>query len=283
MALEAASRRCSLVAVASGAERGPEETQVSQAVSHSKTDSEEERRLVDRYRTHLRNTLPTVRARMSEALARSGRGEDDAVLIGVTKGHPAAVLRAAGAEGLVHLAENRPELLAERREVLDPAAVCWHLVGHVQRRKAREVVAGADLFHALDSIRLAERLSRLCVEAGTTLSVLMQINTSGEETKGGFTPTESLEALDRICELPSLDVRGLMTMAPFVGDERTVRTVFQRLRELQERAGALPGYTGTELSMGMSNDYEWALEEGSTMVRIGTALFGERPPQPSTT
>jgi len=256
---------------------------VAQAVFRSEAESADEPRLIEEYRARLTAELPGIRARMAEALARSGRTAVDARLVAVTKGHPDAVLRAAWEAGLTDLGENRPELLARRRAALPEPGVRWHLIGHVQRRKAKDALDGADLFHALDSAKLAERLSRLAAERETRMKVLVQVNTSGEGSKGGFDPVEALEQLDRLAALPGLDVRGLMTMAPFVADEGVVRTAFRHLRELHEEAKGLPSYTGSELSMGMTNDYEWALEEGSTMVRIGTALFGDRPQPPERT
>ncbi|MEZ4415005.1 MAG: YggS family pyridoxal phosphate-dependent enzyme [Gemmatimonadota bacterium] len=228
------------------------------------------------YRDRLRESLPRIEAGMAEAAVRSGREASAVRLVAVTKGHPVAALRAAWAEGIADLGENRPEILVERRGLLPAGAVRWHLIGHVQRRKAREAAEAADLFHALDSERLAERLSRVLEEEGRVLPVLLQVNTSGETVKGGFEAAEALDALGRVLELPGLEVRGLMTMAPFVEDEGWIRRTFRRLRELHEQATALSRYQGTELSMGMTHDFEIAIEEGSTMIRVGTALFGER-------
>ena len=253
---------------------------VAQAVVRSEAGSADEPKLIEAYRARLAAELPGIRARMADALARSGRTGAQARLVAVTKGHPKEVLRAAFEAGLTDLGENRPELLEPRRRAFPEPGIRWHLIGHVQRRKAKGALRGADLFHALDSVRLAERLSHLAVEHEVRMKVLLQVNTSGEASKGGFDPSEALEHVDRLAALPGLEVQGMMTMAPFVADEGLVRTAFRRLRELHERARSLSSYAGTELSMGMTNDYEWALEEGSTMVRIGTALFGDRPQPP---
>lgn len=150
------------------------------------------------------------------------------------------------------------------------------MIGHLQSRKAREVLGLADLLHSVDTLKLARRLSGLAVEMERSLPILVQVNTSGEDAKSGFEGSEALEAIHQILELPGVDLRGLMTMAPFVDDERVLRKTFAALRHVQEEASRLPGYRGQELSMGMTNDFELAIEEGSTMVRIGTALFGER-------
>ncbi|MEZ4423203.1 MAG: YggS family pyridoxal phosphate-dependent enzyme [Gemmatimonadota bacterium] len=244
----------------SDAERGPPLTPPEQA-----------------YHERVSVALPELRRRMQDAAVRSGRPADAVRLLAVTKGHPLAAVRAARAAGLCDLAENRPESLVERRGAFPDPDVRWHLIGHVQRRKAPDAVEAAHLFHALDSVRLAERLDRVADETGRRLPVLVQVNTSGEGSKGGFTVEEAPEALTRLVTLPGLLVRGLMTMAPFVEEEEPVRETFRRLRALHEDARrAVAGYEGTELSMGMTNDYEIAIEEGSTMIRIGTALFGER-------
>jgi len=155
--------------------------------------------------------------------------------------------------------------------------VNWHMVGHVQSRKAKQVAEVADFLHSLDRMKLARKISAYAVEAGRRMPALVQVNFMGEETKSGFSRDEATEAIHEILELPGVEVRGLMTMAPFVEDEKTLREAFSGLRRIHEGARKLQGYTGTELSMGMTNDFELAVEEGSTMVRIGTALFGERP------
>ena len=134
----------------------------------------------------------------------------------------------------------------------------------------------ADLIHSVDSPRLARRFSRVATDAERRVAVLIQVNTSGEESKGGFEGEGALERIQEAAELPGLDVRGLMTMAPFVDDEKVLSTSFRRLRELSERLRSVTDAVGPELSMGMTNDMEIAIREGSTMIRIGTALFGER-------
>ncbi len=151
------------------------------------------------------------------------------------------------------------------------------MIGRLQRRSAPRVRGLVSLVHALDSIQLAERLERTAPPGGKRLRVLVQVNVSGEASKAGFAPAELEGALEQLTELDTLAVEGLMTMAPFTRDERVLRRTFRGLRELHEAAKRLPRYRGRELSMGMSNDYQLAVEEGSTIVRIGSALFGERP------
>ena len=230
------------------------------------------------YETRLRENLPRIREAIEDAARRSGRGEGEVTLVAVTKAHPPEALRAALNLGMKDLGENRLEEMEEKVRLLGRDAATWHMVGHVQSRKARLAVELADLVHSVDSLKLGRRLSRFAQEEARTLPVLVQVNTGEEEAKSGFSPDGAVERIHELVELPRLDVRGLMTMAPFVEDESVLRDTFVGLRMIHERAlDAVPGYGGTELSMGMTNDFELAVEEGSTMVRIGTALFGERP------
>jgi pyridoxal phosphate enzyme (YggS family) len=155
--------------------------------------------------------------------------------------------------------------------------VRWHLIGHLQRNKAARALPFFDLLHSLDNLRLAEVLSRAAVEQGRTVAVLAQVNTSGEETKGGFEAAEAVDAVARIAGLPGIEVHGLMTMAPLTDDEAVLRRTFRAARALfDEAARQVPAFVPRHLSMGMSNDFELAVEEGGTLVRVGSVLFGER-------
>lgn len=226
----------------------------------------------------LQANVDRIREEVRAAAERSGRSPDHVTLVAVTKGHPFDVVEAALAVGLRHLGENRVESLVERaaRVVVEPECL-WHMVGRLQRRQAPDLHGVAHLVHSVDSVRLAERLSRTAPEERPPLRILVQVNTSGEEAKTGFRREEAVEGVARILELPGLEVDGLMTMAPFTDREPVLRRTFAGLRELaEELRRELPGYRGRELSMGMSNDYQVAVEEGSTMIRLGTALFGER-------
>ena len=228
------------------------------------------------YLERLAITLPRVRETVAEAARRAGRDPADVRLVAVTKGHPPEAAEAALASGLTDLGENRVEELEGKVARLGHAAR-WHLIGHVQSRKVQRAVEIADLIHSVDSLKLAEKLSRVCADAGKgTFPVLLQVNVSGEETKGGFSGKEALASLVRVAELPALRVEGLMTMAPFTDDERVLRSTFRGLRELLEALRREHPEVGRELSMGMTNDLGVAIEEGSTMVRVGTALLGER-------
>lgn len=232
------------------------------------------------YRSRLQESVPRVREAVRAAAGRAGRDPAEVTLVAVTKGHPPAAVEAALDAGLRDLAENRMGSLEERARQVPEAA--WHMVGHVQRRKAPRLfdVEGLRLLHSLDSLRLARRIERVA-PAGATLPVLVQVNTSGEESKGGFAPEALLDDLEELAGLSALRVEGLMTMAPLTGDEEVLRTAFRSLRDLHRRArDRAQESIGEHLSMGMSNDYPIAVEEGSTMIRLGTALFGERPDHP---
>ena len=225
----------------------------------------------------LQENLSLVREAIEAAACRAGREGREVKLVAVTKSHPPEAIRAALALGIRDIGENRIEELGEKAEILGRHAAVWHMVGHLQSRKARQAVGTVDLLHSLDTVKLARRLSSFAVEDGSVLPVLIQVNVSGEGAKSGFPADQAMEDIHQILELPRLEVRGLMTMAPFVDDHRILRRTFAGLRRTLEEAGRLPGFVGRELSMGMTHDFELAVEEGSTMVRIGTALFGERP------
>ena len=240
------------------------------------------------YERAVRERLPRVRERVAAAAGRSGREPSEVRVVAVTKGHHAAAVRAAVAAGLRDLGENRVGELGNKLSFLRDAArsdpgwalpegVTWHMIGHVQRRQAGGAARFADLIHSVDSPRLAEKLSRIGVAEGRRVPVLVQVNVSGEATKGGFPEAEALEGIAGVAALPGLRTEGLMTMAPYTSSEPTLRDTFRRTRLLLEAAAGIEGLEGRELSMGMSNDFEIAIEEGSTMVRLGTTLFGERP------
>jgi len=228
------------------------------------------------YGERLQHTLPRVREGIAAAALRGGRDPAAVTLVAVTKGHPVAAVRAALAAGLSQLGESRVEELEEKAEAVEAGAARWHMIGHVQSRKAARAVAAADLIHSVDSLRLAGRVGRAALDAGRgAAAVLLQVNTSGEGSKGGFRWEEAADVLPEVAELEGLQVGGLMTMAPLTNDEAVLRASFSRLRELLAGLRRHRPEVGQELSMGMSNDVEIAVEEGSTMVRIGTALFGE--------
>ncbi len=229
------------------------------------------------YEERLRENLPRVRGAIEEAAREAGRDPGDVRLVAVTKGHPLEAVRAALAAGLSDLGENRVSELEMKAAAVDPGTVRWHMIGHLQRRKAPRVVGLTELIHSVDSVRLAERLDRVAEEARVgPVRVLAQANTSGEDAKYGLEGEGALDAVLRIAELPRLRLEGLMTMAPLTDQEPVLAATFAGLRRLLEDARARSDRVGPELSMGMTNDLKVAVREGSTLVRIGTALFGAR-------
>jgi PLP dependent protein len=230
------------------------------------------------YEERLRGSIPRVRDAMADALQRAGRS--DAVrLVAVTKGQPLAAVEAAVRCGLDELGENRVQELDAKRAAYpaDAPRPVWHLIGHLQRNKVRRALALSDLIQSIDSLRLAEEVSREAVRAGVTARILVQVNVSGETTKGGFDAAGGAGQVARVTALPGLSCEGLMAIAPYVDDEAVLRDTFAGTRRLLEQCvtESVP-LSGRELSMGMSHDFRIAIEEGSTMVRLGTVLFGER-------
>jgi pyridoxal phosphate enzyme (YggS family) len=223
--------------------------------------------------------LAGVRDRVERAAVRADRAPEDVELLPVTKGHPASTIEAVIAAGLPRIGENRIPETAEKQEALGGRrGVAWHLIGRLQGNKARKAMGLFDVIESVDSAKLARRLSRLADEAGgVPVEVLLQVNASGEGSKAGWTPEDLAIDLAEMCALPGLEVAGFMTMAPFTDDAAVLRATFRRVRELRDRClEEVPGFSGRVLSMGMSNDFELAIEEGSTRVRLGTVLLGER-------
>lgn len=233
--------------------------------------------------------VATVRARIAEACAKVGRDPLAVTLLAVSKTHPVEAVLEAAAAGVQHFGENRVEEAANKIPQVNSRAngpLVWHMIGHIQSRKARDVVPLFQVVQSVDSVKLAEKLSRLAVERGLRLDVLVEINISGEATKGGFAAcgwTEQPEVraalwrdLAQVLALPGLNVRGLMTMAPIANDMEQVRPVFRGLFALRQALAESFGAPLPELSMGMTDDYPVAVEEGATIVRVGRAIFGER-------
>ncbi len=221
----------------------------------------------------LAERLAEVRERIDAATARGGHGQAVRV-VAVTKGHGPEAVTAAWHAGLEDIGENRvQEALQKMANVT--VQVRWHLIGHVQRNKVKWLQQ-FHLIHSLDSPRLADAVHAFGVSRGRPIDTLVQVNVVGEETKGGFPPSEVEREAERLASLPGIRVLGVMTMAPLETDERTLRAVFAGARRLRGVLAAA-GHQARELSMGMSNDFEVAVEEGSTLVRLGTVLFGVRP------
>lgn len=229
----------------------------------------------------IRERLRRVQDRIRAACARVGRDPRGVRVVGVTKGFDAELAAAAARAGVVELGENRVQEAREKiprvRELVGEDAVTWHLVGHLQRNKARWAVQLFTWVHSVDSPELAHELSRRACAAGRTLHVLVEVNVAKEATKHGTTLERAPALVELVSRLPGLRVAGLMTVAPQSPDPEHVRWVFRALRELRDRIRVGHGLELPELSMGMTDDFEVAVEEGATLVRLGRALFGERP------
>lgn len=228
-----------------------------------------------------------VRDRIEAAARRTGRDPAAVRLVTVTKSQPLEVVWAAAAAGMRLLGENYPEEAAAKIDILKKEFdVEWHMIGHVQSRKAELVARRFTMLHSLDSLKLARRLDGLCAAAGRTLPALLEFNVGGEESKFGFPAWDErlwpdlVPLLEPILVLPRLRLAGLMTMPPFFEDPECSRPYFRLLRRLRDfLAGRFPAVGWDELSMGTSVDYETAVEEGATYVRVGAAIVGPRPPK----
>ncbi len=219
--------------------------------------------------------IEAVRARITAACDRSERTVDEVKLVAVSKRHSPDSVRALAECGVVVFGESRVQE-AGQKIPLCPGGLTWHMIGHVQRNKARVVARLFSYVHSVDSLRLLEALDAAAGEVGKTLPVLLEVNVSGEGSKFGFTPGEVPAVLEQCQSLVNLNVSGVMTIPPFTPDVEGARPHFARLRELRDEWRVESGFPLDELSMGMSHDFEVAIEEGATWIRLGTILFGER-------
>jgi pyridoxal phosphate enzyme (YggS family) len=238
-----------------------------------------------------------IQERIAQTAQRAGRRAEEITLVAVSKTWPADVVVAAYQAGMRHFGENRVEELTEKRAAVEvilgqASGIAWHLIGALQSRKTSLAAAHADVFHALDRLKIAHRLSRLLVENGRVLPLFLEVNVSGEASKSGYvadnwendaTQRENLRKdVETIAVLPGLQLQGLMTMAPWAAEPEVVRSVFKRTRLLARWLETSSGLqlpvsaTLTRLSMGMTDDFEIAIEEGATHIRVGRALFGSR-------
>ncbi len=222
--------------------------------------------------------LNRVRERMAEAAARSGRSVEAITLVAVTKTVPIERIQEAIAAGVKHLGENRVQEAREKIPRID-ADVIWHMIGHLQRNKAKYAVELFDMVQSVDNLSLAQELDKRAARVQRVMPVLIEVNTSGEPTKFGVEPAQALNLAREVDGLPHLQLRGFMTIAALSDDMERVRDCFKQLREIFENARVKSWERATidVLSMGMSHDFEVAIEEGATMVRIGSAIFGPRP------
>jgi len=229
-------------------------------------------------KTSVRENLLRIQERIASAAERAGRRTEEITLIGVSKTHPASAIREAFEAGIRHFGENRVQEWEGKRTGTEGLAATWHLIGHLQSNKTARA---ARLFHSIDSVddvAIAQRLDRARAEAGMTgkLRVLIEVRVAPEETKSGVEISELAPLAARCAELPRLHLAGLMCIPPFLEDAEQVRSYFRRLRELRDELTVKLGIDLPVLSIGMSHDFEVAIEEGSTEVRVGTALFGVR-------
>lgn len=221
----------------------------------------------------------SARERIAAACARAGRRPDEVTLVGVTKTCGPEVVDALIDAGIADVGESRIQEYLQKNPAVTRACR-WHFIGTLQRNKASKAVGEFEMIQSVDSLRLAEALSRLSGERGVTTRVLLEVNTSGEETKHGFESGEVVSAAERVAGMAGLSMEGLMTIGPFTDDPERIRRAFVELRALRDRAQAALGRPLPHLSMGMSDDFEIAVEEGSTIVRLGRVLVGERPKAP---
>ena len=220
--------------------------------------------------TTLSQRLASIRERISAAAERAGRDASEVALVAVSKTHPSSAVSEVLAAGQTVFGENKVQEAEWKRP--EVGAGTWHLIGHLQSNKARKAVKVFDVIESVDSLDLAQRLERICAEEGRErLPVYVQVDLAGEETKTGADESELGSIVDFLKTSSHLELKGLMTIPPFLDDVEQVRPYFRRLRELRD--ALVPG---GGLSMGMSNDFEVAIEEGATLVRVGTAIFGER-------
>ena len=221
--------------------------------------------------------LKKVEERIQAACLRSGRKREDVTLIAVSKTKPVELLREAYDSGIRYFGENKVQELCAKYEEM-PSDIHWQMIGHLQRNKVRQVVGKAELIHSVDSLRLAEAIDKEAGKQGITARILLEVNMAKEDTKFGLMPEEVLDFTKEIVRFQNIRVEGLMTIAPFVADPEENRIHFANLRKLSVdiRKEKVNNVTVSILSMGMTNDYEIAIEEGATMVRVGTGIFGER-------
>lgn len=230
--------------------------------------------------SQIRDNLEIVRERIDKACERSGRGIDEVTIVAVTKTHGAEVVDAVIEAGIEDVGENRIQEFLDKNPHVTHACR-WHLVGTLQRNKATKAIGQFETIQSVDRLKLAETLSRLSAERGVETRVLIEVNTSGEATKHGVTAGEFVDLAGAVSELPGLVLDGLMTIGPLTDDELSIRRSFQLLRDLRGRAAGELGLQLRHLSMGMSDDFDIAVEEGATIIRLGRVLFGERSAPPS--
>ena len=221
------------------------------------------------------DNLAGIQQRIRAACDRSGRDPSSALLLAVSKTHPAETIAEAIKDGQVFFGENKIQE-AKAKIPLCPGRARWHFIGHLQSNKVRDAVELFEMIQGVDSLDLAREISKRCEQAAKEMPILLEVNVAGESSKFGYKPERLLAELKELSALPRLLVQGLMTVPPYVTESEKARPHFRRLRELKLQCEETLGFTLPHLSMGMTGDFEVAIEEGATIVRIGTALFGPR-------
>jgi PLP dependent protein len=219
--------------------------------------------------------LDSIRRRIAAACARAGRAENSVTLLAVSKTHPPETIRAAVAAGQLLFGENKIQE-AKAKIPLSPGKARWHFIGHLQSNKVRDAVELFELIQGVDSLAIAREISKRAEQAAKTMPILLEVNVAGEGSKFGYAPDKLLAELSELNALPRIEVHGLMAIPPYAAVPEKARPYFRKLRELKTECEQILGAPLPHLSMGMSGDFEVAIEEGSTIVRVGTALFGER-------
>jgi pyridoxal phosphate enzyme (YggS family) len=225
---------------------------------------------------HLAANLQRIRERIADACQRSGRDPASVQLLAVSKTQPVDVIRSAADLGLTVFGENRVQE-AKIKISLSPSRLQWRMIGHLQSNKCRDAVRLFSMIESVDSLDLAAEINKCCDKSAKTMPILLEVNVAGESSKYGYAPDLLLAEFEKINALPKIEIHGLMTVAPWTPTPEKVRPVFRRLRELKESCEKVLGAPLPHLSMGMSGDFEVAIEEGATIIRLGSALFGERP------
>ena len=220
--------------------------------------------------------LTQIQQRINTACARAGRDPRSVALVAVSKGQPPAAVQAAADAGQTLFGESKVQE-AKAKISLSPGRLRWHMIGHLQSNKCRDAVHFFQMIESVDSLALAQEVNKWAEKSGKTMPILLEVNIAGEASKFGYPPELLLAELQQINALRKIEIHGLMTIAPWTPEPEKVRPVFRRLRELKEQCEEKLGAPLQHLSMGMSGDFEVAIEEGATMIRIGTALFGSRP------
>jgi len=222
-----------------------------------------------------KTNLEQIRGRMAAACGRAGREESSVTLLAVSKTHPPETIRAAVDAGQIFFGENKVQE-AKAKIPLCPGKARWQFIGHLQSNKVRDAVELFELIQGVDSLAIAREISKRAEQAAKTMPILLEVNVAGEASKFGYKPEQLLAELNELNALPRIEIHGLMAIPPYSPVAEKARPYFQRLRELKTQAETVLGAPLPQLSMGMSGDFEIAIEEGATMVRVGTALFGER-------